>query len=104
MPVPNKQDLAELNEGLLEAAIEDELRTIHGRTETVADALPAERGRLLPLATDSFDLADVSFPVVDRQRCVLVKTNAYADSQMVLIWNALNPSFFSEKPAPEKRT
>jgi transposase len=78
VPVPNAKNLAELNELLSFAAIEDEQRTIHGRTETVAHALAAERERLLPLAAESFDLADASFPVVDRQRCVLVKTSAYS--------------------------
>jgi hypothetical protein len=78
VPVPNAKNLAELNELPSFAAIEDEQRTIHGRTETVAHALAAERERLLPLAAESFDLADASFPVVDRQRCVLVKTSAYS--------------------------
>src|SRR5271155_1375512 len=78
VPVPAALDLAELNERLVAATVEDEQRIIHGRTETVAYALAAERERLLPLAAESFDLADVSFPVVDRQRCVLVKTSAYS--------------------------
>lgn len=78
VPVPVARDLAELNEQLYAAALADEQRTIHGRTETVAQALSQERERLLPPATEGFDLADVSFPVVDRQRCVLVKTSAYS--------------------------
>ena len=77
--MPSAKDLAELNQQLAAAAIEDEQRIIHGRTETVGRiALAAERERLLPPAAESFDLADVSFPVVDRQRCVLVKTSAYS--------------------------
>lgn len=44
----------------------------------MACALAAEHERLLPPAAESFDLADVSFPVVDRQRSVLVKTSAYS--------------------------
>jgi transposase len=78
VPVPSSRNLAELNEQLAAAVIEDEQRIIHGRTETVAYALAAERERLLPPAAESFDLADVSFPLVDRQRCVLVKTSAYS--------------------------
>ena len=76
VPVPSARDLAELNQRLSTSAIDDEQRIIHGRTETVACALATERERLLPPAAESFDLADVSFPVVDRQRCVLVKTSA----------------------------
>ena len=44
----------------------------------MAHALAAERERSLRLAVESFDLADVSFPVVDRQRCVRAKTSAYS--------------------------
>jgi len=40
--------------------------------------LAAERDHLLRLAAEGFDLAEVTFPLVDKQGCVTVKTNAHS--------------------------
>ena len=37
-----------------------------------------ERNYLLPLASDSFDVAEIGFPTVDSSGCVRVRTNAYS--------------------------
>ena len=37
-----------------------------------------EQPHLLPPATESFDVAEVSFPTVDGLRCVRVRTNRYS--------------------------
>lgn len=78
VPVPAVRDLAELNAHLLAACRADERRVLSGRTEPVGTALLIEREHLLPLAEAGFDLADVSFPVVDGLGRVRVKTNAYS--------------------------
>ncbi len=51
---------------------------IHGRTQTVGEAVTIEHASLRPLATERFDLQEVSFPKVDGARCVRVKTNPYS--------------------------
>jgi hypothetical protein len=78
VPVPQVRDLAELNARLLAGCREDEGRIITGREHTVGDALRRERDHLLPLASEDFDLAEVSFAKVDRLGCVRVRTNAYS--------------------------
>jgi hypothetical protein len=40
--------------------------------------MAAERDQLLPPAAEGFQLADVTFPLVDKQGCATVKTNAYS--------------------------
>jgi transposase len=81
VPVPKARDLAELNEQLLAACREDEVRTISGRTETVGAAMRVEQISLLSLAEDDFDLAEVSFPTVSTMGWVRVRTNAYSVPQ-----------------------
>ena len=49
-----------------------------GARETVGAAMAEERGHLLSCATEGFDLAEVVFPLVDKQGCVTVKTNFYS--------------------------
>jgi transposase len=78
VPVPRARDLAELNAQLLAACQADEQRTIAGRAQPVGAALLIERGYLLPLAAEGFDLAEISFPQVNSLGCVKVKTNAYS--------------------------
>jgi hypothetical protein len=57
---------------------EDEARILDGRMEHVGAAMVAERDHLLGRAAEGFDLANVTFPLVDKQGCVMVKTNAYS--------------------------
>ena len=78
VPVPRAGDLAELNEQLLAACHQDERRTIAGRAESVGVAMQAEQDHLLPLAPEGFDLAEMSFPLVDSAGCVKVRTNFYS--------------------------
>ena len=78
VPVPSARTLDELNAQLLNACREDEARLIDGRHQTVGEALAIERDQLLPMPSEGFDLAEVSFPRVDGLRRVRVRTNAYS--------------------------
>lgn len=49
-----------------------------GRTERVGAQLLTEREHLLPLAAESFDLAEISFPRADQTGCAKVRTNSYS--------------------------
>ena len=80
VPVPEVRDLTELNDRLLDACRSDESRIIGQRTETAGALLVVERNHLLPMAEEGFDLAEISFPVVDSKGCVLVRTNQYSTS------------------------
>jgi transposase len=78
VPVPQAADLDALNAQLLAGCHADEARVIHGRTQSVGEAVTIERATLRPLATETFDLQEVSFPHVDGAGCVRVKTNPYS--------------------------
>jgi transposase len=78
VPLPEAADLDALNAQLLAGCRADEARVIHGRTQTVGEAVTIEHASLRPLATERFDLQEVSFPKVDGARCVRVKTNPYS--------------------------
>ncbi|HET8549646.1 MAG TPA: IS21 family transposase, partial [Bryobacteraceae bacterium] len=78
VPLPAARDLEHLNELLLEACHEEEQRVIAGRTQTIGAAMAAEREYLQPLAAEGFDLAAVSFPLVNSSGCVNVLTNFYS--------------------------
>lgn len=78
VPVPQFASLDELNDWLLAECRRDEKRTIEGRTLSVEAGLVFERAALLPLPTDSFDLAEECFSLVDGKGCVRVKTNLYS--------------------------
>jgi hypothetical protein len=56
--------------------VRDEGRLIDGRTQRVGQAMAEERNHLLALPAEGFDLAEISFPVVDGGGCV--RTNAYS--------------------------
>jgi len=78
VPVPSARDLEELNKNLLADCHEDQHRQIAGKPMLVGAAMIAEREHLLPFTEPRFDLAEVSFPVVDGLGCVRVRTNAYS--------------------------
>ena len=78
VPVPSVADLDALNTFLLTGCRADEARILDGRTEPVGVAMVAERDHLLARVPEGFDLADVTFPLVDKQGCAMVKTNAYS--------------------------
>jgi transposase len=78
VPVPEAADLEALNTQLLAGCRADEQRVIQGRTQSVGEAMTIEHASLRPLATERFDLQEVSFPKVDGVGCVRVKTNPYS--------------------------
>jgi transposase len=78
VPVPVVADLDALNALLLAGCRADEGRILDGRSEAVGMAMAVERDHLLRPAAEGFDLAEVTFPWVDKQGCVTVKTNAYS--------------------------
>jgi transposase len=78
VPVPKVKDLGELNEYLRACCQQDEERRIQGKPHTVGEAMRIEREHLSPLVNEGFELAETSFPVVDGQGCVKVRTNRYS--------------------------
>jgi hypothetical protein len=78
VPVPQVTDLDALNAMLVAACRADEARVLTGRCETIGAAMAVERGHLLSCATEGLDLAEIVFPLVDKQGCVTVKTNFYS--------------------------
>ena len=78
MPVPRAQDWADLNERLLAASREDEQRLIGERQQRVGEGMMLEREHLLPFPEERFELAEMSYPVVDTKGCVRVRTNFYS--------------------------
>jgi transposase len=78
VPVPAMADLDALNASLLADCRADEARVLAGRIDAVGTTMNVERDHLLPCATEGFDIAEIAFPLVDKQGCVLVKTNFYS--------------------------
>jgi transposase len=78
VPVPQCGDLGELNAKLLAGCRDYEHRRIAGKPMEVGAAMAMEREHLLPMAEEGFDLAEISFPVVDGKGCVKVRTNWYS--------------------------
>jgi len=78
VPIPQAQDLADLNRQILAACREDEGRILDGRDRTIGAHVLLERDHLLPLAAEDFDLAETAFPKVGELGWVKVRTNAYS--------------------------
>jgi len=78
VPIPKVKDLAELNEYLRAACQQDQERQISGKPQTIGEAMHIEQEHLLPLPPEGFELAEISFPAVDGQGCVKVRTNRYS--------------------------
>lgn len=78
VPLPEAGDLEELNAYLEQCCRDDQSRVLAGRSETVGAAMLVEQAHLLPLVSEPFDLAEISFPTVDGLRCVRVRTNRYS--------------------------
>lgn len=78
VPLPEAGDLDELNAYLEQCCRDDQSRILAGRSETVGSTMLAEQAHLLPLVSEPFDLAEISFPTVDGLRCVRVRTNRYS--------------------------
>jgi transposase len=78
VPLPEAGDLQQLNDLLRVASKEEEQRVITGHVQTIGAAMAIEREHLRPLAEEGFDLAAVSFPVVNHSGTVNVLTNFYS--------------------------
>ena len=78
VPFPEARDLEHLNEKLLAGCREDERRRIGEREESVGWGMTIEREYLLSLPGETFELAEVSYPVVDKKGCVKAKSNWYS--------------------------
>jgi hypothetical protein len=78
VPIPQAEDWADLNRQLLAACQEDEQRLIGERKQSVGQGMIIERKYLLPLPEEKFELAEMSYPIVDSKGCVRVRTNWYS--------------------------
>lgn len=78
VPVPEADTLEELNRQLLQGSRFDEGRVISGRSQSVGEAMNLERGYLLPLAPEGFQLSRIHFPQVNSKGSVKVLTNFYS--------------------------
>jgi hypothetical protein len=76
--VPRAESLEALNEQLLIACRQDEARRVGDRAQTVGTGMALEREHLLPIPDESFELAEVCFPIVDGKGCVKVRANFYS--------------------------
>jgi hypothetical protein len=78
-PVPQAEDIAELNRQLLRGCQEDESRVIGDRPLSVGELMLLERSHLQPLpAAAGFDLAEVRSCVIDGKGCVKTNSNWYS--------------------------
>jgi hypothetical protein len=68
VPLPKAAHLDALNAYLLDGCRADEQRVMQGRTQSVGEAMTIEHASLRPLATERFDLHEVSFTTVDGAR------------------------------------
>lgn len=78
VPIPQAQELEDLNRQLLQGCEHDQRRVMGDRSQTVGAGMAIEREHLLPLAEEGFDLAEVSYGLVDGKGCVKVRTNSYS--------------------------
>lgn len=78
VPIPQAEDLDELNAKLLDCCRRDEQRTVAGQSERVGERLEVEREKLLGPAEEGFEIEATSFPTVDGSGCVKVRTNFYS--------------------------
>ncbi len=78
VPVPQAKNFADLNRQLLDACHKDHHRLIGDREQTVGSGIEVERSSLLPLLEERFEIAEVSFHIVDGKGCVRVRTNWYS--------------------------
>jgi len=78
VPVPRVENLEQLNQLLLDGCHQDEQRRIAGKPHTVGEGMRIESGHLQSLPAEGFELAEISFPIVDGKGCVKVRTNCYS--------------------------
>lgn len=78
VPVPEVESLEAFNAYLLAACRADLARVIDPHTLSVGQRLSQERGALLPLQAEDFDISEEQFCRVDGKGCVQVRTNWYS--------------------------
>jgi hypothetical protein len=78
VPVPEVATLAELNDRLRAACVEDLGRRIVGRTETVGEALAREKPLLRALPAEPFAVAEPGEVRVDAKGLVTIRQNRYS--------------------------
>ncbi|MCA1617545.1 MAG: IS21 family transposase [Acidobacteria bacterium] len=78
VPIPQAADFADLNRQLIAACVADHARQIGDREQSVGQMMEAEREQLLPFPGERFEIAEVSFPIVDGKGCVKVRNNWYS--------------------------
>jgi hypothetical protein len=72
------QNLEELNLLLAAGSREEQSRVIEGRAQSIGAGMLAERGHLLPMAEEGFDLASLHFPEINASGCAKALTNFYS--------------------------
>lgn len=77
-PMPEVDDLDELNERIKGWEAADEARRISGHTHTIGDDFAAERPLLRPLPVETFDPGLVLHPRVDRSAMITVRMVKYS--------------------------
>jgi transposase len=78
VPVPSVATLEELNERIGDGCFVDLDRRIHGRPETVREALALERRALRSLPIEDFPTAEELSPRVDQKALVTIKQSRYS--------------------------
>lgn len=78
VPIPQAADFADLNCQVMDACLADHARQIGEREQSVGQMMEAEREHLLRCPEERFEIAEVSFPVVDGKGCVKVRNNWYS--------------------------
>lgn len=78
VPMPVAKDFAGLNEQLLRACQQDYQRLIGERNQNVGQAMVQEQTYLRRLIEEDFEVAEVSFALVDSKSCVKVRSNWYS--------------------------
>ena len=78
VPLPEAVNLEGLNAYLRQGCEDMLARVISGRTVTTGEAFNQERPHLQPLAAETFELEETTFPQVDGKGCVRVRTNSYS--------------------------
>lgn len=78
VPMPVVKDFAMLNEQIFRACQQDQQRMIGEREQNVGQAMLKEQGYLQRLVEEEFEVAEVSFSLVDSKSCVKVRGNWYS--------------------------
>jgi hypothetical protein len=78
VPLPRVASLAELNELLEDACLAELGRRIHGRAETVGEALRVEARALRELPLAEYEAAETASPRVDTKALVTIRQNRYS--------------------------